>query len=193
MGGSSMRFSYIFDFDGVIAKTMEPHYICYKQALEETGVPIIREQFYSQAGMTALEQIKYFCDLAGVQADYKAVYARKRELFKDYITLAEPIPCNIELIETLRRNGCKVAIASGSSSKSIMPVMEIFKLNVDAVVTSEDVKRGKPNPDLFLKAAEKLNVTPRLCIVIEDSDAGIEAARNAGMSAMRFYDKECLF
>ena len=58
-----MLFSYIFDFDGVIAKTMEQHYICYKQALGEIGVPIIKEQFYSQAGMTALEQINYFCGL----------------------------------------------------------------------------------------------------------------------------------
>ena len=183
-----MLFSYIFDFDGVIAKTMEQHYKCYKQALGEMGVPIIKEQFYSQAGMTAIEQIKYFCDLAVVETDYKAIYDRKRELFKDHIARAEPIPCNIELIETLRKNGCKVAIASGSSSKSIMPVMEIFKLDVEVIVTSEDVKRGKPNPDLFLAAAEKLNARPELCVVIEDSDAGIEAARNAGMLAMRFYD-----
>ena len=183
-----MLFSYIFDFDGVLAKTMEQHYICYKQALGEVGVPIIKKQFYSQAGMTALEQIKYFCDLAGIETDYKAIYDRKREIFEDYITKAEPIPCNIELIETLRQSGFKVAIASGSSRKSIMPVMEAFKLEVDAVVTSEDVKRGKPNPDLFLAAAEKLNAKPDHCVVIEDSDAGIEAAKNAGMFAMRFYE-----
>ncbi|MCK4923699.1 MAG: HAD family hydrolase, partial [Spirochaetes bacterium] len=60
----------------------------------------------------------------------------------------------------------------------------------DAVVTSEDVKRGKPNPDLFLCAAEKLELPPELCIVIEDSDVGIEAARNARMHALRFFDRE---
>ena len=59
---------------------------------------------------------------------------------------------------------------------------------VDAVATSVDVERGKPFPDLFLCAAKKLGVKPELCIVIEDSDVGIEAAQAAGMKVMRFYD-----
>ena len=185
-----MKYSYIFDFDGVLAKTMEQHFICNEQALAEVGVPLIREKFFSQAGMTAIEQIRYFCELAGVEADYHAIYARKRELFKDYILKAEPIPCNVELLEVLRKQGCKVAIATGSSVPSVQPVMEKFNIKIDALVTAEDVQRGKPNPDLFLKAAEKLGVEPGSCIVIEDSDVGIEAARAANMFAMRFYGTE---
>jgi HAD superfamily hydrolase (TIGR01509 family) len=66
--------------------------------------------------------------------------------------------------------------------------MKKFRIEVDAIASSEDVKRGKPNPDLFLFAAEKLGVEPRNCVVVEDSDVGIEAARAAGMKALRFYD-----
>jgi len=181
-----MRYSYIFDFDGVLADTMEPHFVCYKQALEEIGVPIIKERFYSQAGMTSIEQIRYFCDLAGVEADHHAVYARKRELFQDHLLEAEPIPCNIELLGILKKSGCKTAIATGSSRQSVEPVIKLFELEINALVTAEDVTRGKPNPDLFLLAAEKLGVLPGDCVVVEDSDAGVAAARAAGMMSMRF-------
>ena len=68
--------------------------------------------------------------------------------------------------------------------------MEQYNIEVDAVVCKEDIERGKPFPDLFLRAAEKLSAKPENCIVIEDSDAGIEAARAAGMKIMRFYDND---
>jgi beta-phosphoglucomutase len=66
--------------------------------------------------------------------------------------------------------------------------MAQFGIEVDAVVTSEDVKRGKPHPDLFLAAAERLGARPGDCVVVEDSDVGIECARNAGMRCFRFFD-----
>ena len=183
-------YSYIFDFDGVLARTMEAHFICYEQALAEVGVPLIKKQFYSQAGMTALEQIHYFCTLAGVETDYAAIYARKKELYKDLKHKAEPIACNIELLKALKGLGFKVAIATGGSVQSVGPVVTQLGLEIDALVTAEDVKKGKPNPDLFLTAAAKLGADPVKCIVIEDSDAGIEAARAANMQAMRFYEVE---
>jgi len=183
-----MTFAYIFDFDGVLANTMEAHFTCYEKALAEAGVPIDKEQFYRQAGMTAREQIKYFCEKAGKTPDIEAIYRRKRELFTSHIHLSTPIGCNLQLLALLRRSGVPVAIATGSSRPSVMPVIQRLNIEVDAVVSAEDITRGKPNPDLFLCAAVKLNVAPANCIVIEDSDAGIEAAGRAGMKAMRFYD-----
>lgn len=186
----TMEYGYIFDFDGVLANTMEAHFACYQKALAEIGVPIVKEQFYSQAGMTALEQIRYFCCRAGIAADYQSIYERKRELFSDHLLEAQPIRCNIELLGALRQQGAKVAIATGSSRRSVLPVMEMLGIEVDALATAEDVTRGKPNPDLFLAAAEKLGLAADQCIVIEDSDAGIEAAKAASMRAMRFYDRK---
>jgi len=183
-----MTYGYIFDFDGVLVKTMEMHYEAYKKAMEEAGIPIVKEQFFKQAGMTGREQIKYFADSAGVKVDVEKVYRRKTQLAKDHPERAEKIDCNLALLRALRREGVPVAIATGSSRPSILPIMEKFNIEVDAIASSEDVARGKPHPDLFLRAAEKLGLAPGNCTVIEDSDVGIDAARNAGMKALRFYD-----
>jgi len=185
-----MRTAYIFDFDGVLVNTMEAHFACNQQALAEEGVPIDKAQFFFQAGMTGREQISYFASKAGKSVDIEKVYRRKGELYEHYIEKATLIEENFHLLQILREKGYPVAIASGSSHKSIDPVMERFGIRADAVVTSADISRGKPHPDLFLKAAEWLGVPPEHCIVIEDSEVGIEAALNAGMKAMRFYENK---
>jgi beta-phosphoglucomutase-like phosphatase (HAD superfamily) len=185
-----MSFAYIFDFDGVLVRTMDAHFRCYKQALEEVGVPIDRGQFYRQAGMTGHEQIQYFADRAGVKVDAEAIYRRKRAIWDAGDHVITAIGCNVELLRALRAAGVPVAIASGSSRRSVLPVMKQHGLEADAVVGAEDVRRGKPHPDLFLCAAERLGRLPADCIVVEDSDVGVEAARAANMKVMRFYDNE---
>ncbi len=184
-----MKFAYIFDFDGVLVRTMEAHFRCYQRALEEVGVPIDRGQFYRQAGMTGQEQIRYFAQRAQVSVDVEAVYRRKRAIWEAGDQVVTVIDCNVALLRALRAAGAPVAIASGSSRGSVLPVMQQHGLEVDAVVGAEDVARGKPSPDLFLCAAERLGTPPADCIVVEDSDVGVEAARAAKMRVMRFYDQ----
>jgi HAD superfamily hydrolase (TIGR01509 family) len=179
--------AWIFDFDGVLVDTMPAHFASYREALAEFGVPLDRDRFYYQAGMTGREQIRYFCEQAGVQADVDRIYARKNELAPRHQHLITSIPRNLELLRALRAAGFKAAIASGSSRPSILPVMERFGIEADALVSSEDISRGKPHPDLFLRAAEKLGVAPESCTVVEDSEVGIQAAQAAGMSALRFF------
>ena len=183
-----MRYAYIFDVDGVLLRTMKAHFACYEQALAESNVPIDKRQFYAQAGMTGQEQIKYFAAKAGVEVDAEKIYARKGELFRQYKDAAEAIHCNVRLLGALKSAGVPVAIASGSSRKSWVPLLAKFGIQADALVGAEDVQRGKPHPDLFLRAAERLGVQPANCIVIEDSEAGVDAARAAGMKVMHFYD-----
>jgi beta-phosphoglucomutase len=182
------RFAWIFDFDGVLVSTMDAHFACYTRACTEVGVPVEERQFYSQAGMTGREQIAYFAARAGKTVDVESVYRRKGELFLGHLDEVLPIPAGVELLATVRTAGSRTAIASGSSRPSMLPVIARLGLACDAVVTSEDVARGKPNPDLFLKAAALLDASPGRCIVVEDSDAGIEAARRAGMASLRFAD-----
>ncbi len=183
-----MTQCWIFDFDGVLVSTMEGHFACYSQALAEAGIPIDREQFYSQAGMTGREQIAFFARKAGKTIDPDAVYRRKKEIFEERKPEALKIECMTELYGVLRAAGARIAIATGSSRLSVQPVIERFGLSPDALATAEDVTCGKPNPDLFLLAAERLGAAPSDCIVVEDSDVGIEAARRAGMRALRYYD-----
>ena len=92
---SDMKHAYIFDFDGVLVRTMTAHFRCYKQALAEVGVPIDRKKFYSQAGMTGIEQIDYFARQAGVTIDPQAVYRRKREIWNNNPPEVERIDCNL--------------------------------------------------------------------------------------------------
>jgi HAD superfamily hydrolase (TIGR01509 family) len=188
-GAEPLSWAYIFDFDGVLVDTMPAHFASYREALAEAGVPIDRERFYYQAGMTGREQIRYFCQQAGVEADVEAIYARKNELAPKHRHLITPIPCNLQLLHLLRSAGLRAAIASGSSRPSILPVMERFGITADALVCSEDIRRGKPHPDLFFKAAELLGAAPSICIVVEDSEVGIQAARAAGMHALRFFQR----
>jgi len=183
-----VKTAYIFDFDGVLVNTMEAHFAAYGRALAEAGVPIDKARFFSQAGMTGREQIAWFARAAGKTVDVDAVYRRKGEIAREDAGKADPIPANIELLRVLRAAGHRVAIATGSSRPSILPIMETFGIEVDAIATSEDVTRGKPHPDLFLTAAERLGAEPSRCVVIEDSDVGIECAKNAGMMALRFFD-----
>ena len=184
------EYGYIFDFDGVLVNTMGAHFECYRQALAEVNVPIIEEQFYRQAGMTGREQIEYFADRAAVSIDVNAVYARKRELWEAHPPQVTSIECNLQLVCLMRRAGVPVAVATGSSPPTILPIMAQLGIEVDAIATAHDVERGKPFSDLFLCAAEKLGIPPEHCIVVEDSDVGIEAALNAGMKAFRFCDNQ---
>lgn len=183
-----MSYAFIFDVDGVLLSTMEAHFECYKHALQEVNVPIDKAQFFRQAGMTGSEQIKYFAQKAGVSVQVEKVYARKHELFENYIENVDTIKCNVELLRILKAAKFPVAMASGSARRSWAPLLARFGIQADALVGAEDVKRGKPHPDLFLLAAEKLGVPPSDCIVVEDSEVGIDAAKAAGMKAMRFYD-----
>ena len=183
-----MEYAYIFDFDGVLTNSMEAHFGSYQEALAEANVPLDKDKFYSNAGMTGKEQIAFFADKAGIEVDVEKVYARKGQLWDNYTHCITKIPCNLELLKCMRAAGYKTAIATGSTPGSVVPIMEKYQIQVDAIITAKDVKRGKPHPDLFLCAAEKLGFAPEMCVVVEDSDVGIEAAKAAGMKAMRFYD-----
>ena len=183
-------YAYIFDFDGVLVNTMNAHFECYRQALADAGVPIDRAQFYRQAGMTGIEQIQYFLDQAGVKGDAQMIYRRKKDIWASRRLATDRIACNLELLRLLRRSGVKVAIATGSSIGTVAAIMQEHGMEVDAIVTADDVQRGKPFPDLFLCAAQKLGEAPSSCVVVEDSDVGIEAASAAGMKALRFYSNE---
>jgi HAD superfamily hydrolase (TIGR01509 family) len=184
-----MSTAWIFDFDGVLVSTMGEHFACYSQALAEAGIPVDKALFYSHAGMTGREQIAYFAREAGKVVDPELIYRRKTEIFKAKMPEAKKIDSMVDLLQTLRKAGQRIAIATGSSRPSVLPVIARYDLAVDVLVTSEDVTRGKPHPDLFLLAAEKLGASPDQCVVIEDSDVGIESARRAGMRALRFFDR----
>ncbi len=182
-----MTFSYIFDFDGVLANSMPAHFAAYRQALAEVHIPVDERMFYAQAGRTGPETIRYFAKQAGVEVDVDRVYERTRELLRAPVPPVVAIPCNVALLKALRLAGAPVAIATGSSRARVLSLLRENGIEVDVLVTAEDTPRGKPFPDLFLRAAELLKIEPADCVVIEDSEVGIQAAQAAGMQALRYY------
>ena len=93
------------------------------------------------------------------------------------------LPGAIDWVERLRRDGWRQAIASSAPRRNVEVILEALRLQpyIDAITSAEDVTAGKPDPQVFLAAASRLNVPPARCIVVEDVAAGIEAARRVGM------------
>lgn len=128
--------------------------------------------------MEHYREIGYFQNILKIYADLSDIVVGNkpgREISEE-----RTIACNLELLKILRTNHVPVAIATSSTLPSINPIMAEHEIEVDAVVTADDVERGKPFPDLFLCAAAKLAVPPEHCVVIE-------AARAAGMKSLRFH------
>jgi HAD superfamily hydrolase (TIGR01509 family) len=182
-----MEYGFIFDYDGVLMDSMEVHYRANVIALGEINVPMDKNKYFSQAGMTGVEQVESFCEEAGVTADYEAVYKRKKEIFSTMIHEVTRIERNLEFYNTLISSGAKVAVATGCSRETLETTSEHLDIFVPVSVCGGEVERGKPNPDLFLEAARLLGLAPSKCTVIEDSDAGAEAAAAAGMACLRYY------
>ena len=185
-----MEYGFIFDYDGVLMESMETHYKANVIALSEINVPMDKKKFFSQAGMTGVEQVKSFCDDAGVTADYKAIHERKKQIFKTMMHEVKRIERNLELYNILLSSGAKIAVATGCSRETLEMTSKLLDITIPVSVCGGDVKRGKPHPDLFLEAARLIGLKPNKCTVIEDSDVGIEAAKAAGMACMRYYKEK---
>ena len=132
---------------------METHFACYSQALAEAGIPIDKAQFFSQAGMTGREQISLVCPEGGRQRGRRTPSTGARGRSSGSASRRQRRSTAWSSCCTCcARQGHRIAIATGSSRPSVQPVIDQFDLAPDALVTSEDVQRGKPHPDLFLLA-----------------------------------------
>jgi beta-phosphoglucomutase-like phosphatase (HAD superfamily) len=173
----------IFDFDGTLVDTMPLHFEAYRRVLAELDIVLSADDFYANIGGNARETIPKF--LRGRHCPYSTdeIHARKKEMV-NRLLVESPIPIleTAKLLPVFSRRLPMALVSSGSR-----PGIEIVLARLDweqyfsVVITGEDAARGKPSPDLFLLAADKLNVPPGTCIVFEDTDAGLEAARGAGM------------
>ena len=180
----------IFDLDGVIVTTDEYHYQAWNKIAEEENLTFNREINERLRGVSRNESLKII--LSHSQKQYskfeqERMTERKNEIYK---TLLQDIgesallPGAYSLINKLKENGIKIAI--GSSSKNAKMILEKVGLvhAFDAIADGTDIKKSKPDPEVFLIAATRLQVEPENCVVIEDAEAGIDAALAAGMKAV---------
>ena len=175
----------IFDLDGVICSTDRYHYKAWKQLADELGVFFNKEINNRLKGVSRTESL----DILLEKSEKKYSLEEKQELAKKkndiYRNLLKNMDVNsvssdvLKTLYILKRKGIKVAI--GSSSKNTMYILERIGLDncFDAIADGTQITKSKPNPEVFLLAAKKLNLEPNDCVVVEDAKTGIDAA-NAG-------------
>ena len=173
----------IFDCDGTLADTMPTHFEAWVAALRSFGADMTVEEFYGWAGVTTDEIIASLNDKHGYTLDITETHHVKEQMYKELVQHAvEEIKAVTDIV---RRYHGKVpmAVASGGTRDIVDATLAATGLGkyFDAIVTASDVVNGKPAPDTFLLAAEKLGVDPVDCVVYEDGNPGIVGARAAGM------------
>jgi beta-phosphoglucomutase-like phosphatase (HAD superfamily) len=181
---------YIFDLDGTLVDTMPLHYRAWDEAMRKVGlkVPLDEELFYSLGGVPTKRVAELIAHHYNLTIDPYEVFDHKEALFVELqkdAKLIEPV------VEIARRMSLThpVSIASGGPRKIVRRSLELAGLAplfpIERVITPEDVEHGKPAPDMFLLAAERMGVPAEKCLVFEDAEPGVRAAEAAGMKWVR--------
>ncbi len=177
-----MASAVIFDCDGTLVDSLDVHLRSWMKAFEELGVKLREEEIKKRLGkpVTAILSEVLPPRLRGKMAE---LTKRKQEYFAEQLTSLKLYPGVEGVLKELRKRSIPVAVATSMSKKSLHSSLQVLGIekHFDAVITAEDVNRGKPNPEMLLKAAEKLGEKPQNCLVVGDSVFDVLAAERAGM------------
>lgn len=184
MTSPSAPLGLIFDLDGTLVDTMPLHYQAYRRTFAEVGIELAPEDFYGNIGGKASETIPRFLRGRSCPLSVAELHARKQVLAGELLRTAElPVLAAAELLKAFHGT-LPIALASSGSRSGIDVIIERlgWRDHFAVIVTGQDVARGKPAPDIFLRAAECLGIAPARCLVFEDTDDGVAAARAAQMA-----------
>ena len=184
----------IFDLDGVICSTDEYHYLAWKALADRLNIPFDRERNNLLRGvsrMASLEIVLEKSDRAFTEEEKAALAEEKNDLYRKLLAGMSPADLTDDVkmtLNRLRKAGLKLAI--GSSSKNTPFILERIGLDgfFDAVADGNCISHSKPHPEVFLKAAEMISLSPSECIVVEDAHAGVEAAVSGGFDCAAIGD-----
>jgi HAD superfamily hydrolase (TIGR01509 family) len=183
-----MKRAVLWDLDGTLVDSGDYHWRAWRETLHAEGVELSYQQFLDSFGQrndrilsnwlgpgTAADRIQRVGDAK--EALYRK-FARREGLVA--------LPGALEWVRRLASAGWRQAIASSAPRKNVEVMLEVIGIDeqIEAIASAEDVTRGKPDPDVFLAAADRLDVPAESCVVVEDAAAGIEAARRAGMRSI---------
>jgi beta-phosphoglucomutase-like phosphatase (HAD superfamily) len=172
----------IFDCDGTLTDSMPLHYVAWVKALSRYNIEFPEPRFYAMGGIPTGKIIEILCSEQGITVDVAKVGYEKEELFLSQLPGVGP---NEPVCRIARDHHGKLpmAVASGGSRSIVMDQLLSIGMNhvFKTIVGAEDTELHKPNPDVFLEAAKRINTPPAKCLVFEDTDIGIEAACRAGM------------
>jgi beta-phosphoglucomutase len=178
----------IFDWDGTLADTRKPILTSFQKALQEINLEVPNRYIERRIGIGASETFREILKAANRRVDEKIVKQLVEHKSKVQIQLADEVPLfeGAKEILVLLKGKVKVGLASMNNRAVVMHLLQLNGLAdcFDVVLTVEAVSRSKPDPEIFLKTAEQLNVLPAKCAVFEDSLFGVQAAKAAGMSCV---------
>ena len=180
----------IFDLDGVIVSTDNCHYLAWKRMADEEGIEFDRKVNERLRGVSRMESLAIILEKAAKkysEEEKLAMAARKNGYYVELIgslTENDILPGALDTLKLLKEKGIKAAI--GSSSRNTPIILKQIGLAdaFDAVADGNAIKNSKPDPEVFLLAAKLLNLDPANCLVVEDADAGVQAALAGGMRAL---------
>ena len=179
--------AFIFDMDGTLVDNMRFHTEAWRPLIEENGYEFDEHKFLVEtAGQTNREIIpSVFGAVSNERLNELAL--RKEELYREvYIHHRKPVDGLVDFLETSRSLGIKMAVSTAASPPNMAFILDGLDLRkyFGAITTAADVKRGKPDPEIFLLSAKHVGVEPKKSIVFEDAFFGFEAAKRAGMKAI---------
>jgi beta-phosphoglucomutase-like phosphatase (HAD superfamily) len=172
----------VFDCDGTLADSMPLHWEASQAVFTRHGLTLDERQFYAWSGVPTREIVRRLAAAQQIDVDLDRVVAEKEAWFGGNIHRVQPVEW---VVEEVRRYRGKLPMAVASGGLLAMVELQIEHVGLagafEVLVTAEDTQRPKPDPQVFLEAARRMNVAPERCRVYEDADLGIEAARRAGM------------
>lgn len=182
----------IFDMDGVIFDTEKVYLDIWIEVFEKYGYKMTKELYVNVMGTGRKNVIKTFLENFGDDLPIEKMYEEKdNQLFYRIENQGIPLKEGVkELFSMLKEKNYKIALATSAKRERVEKQIKDkwLKESFDAIVCGDDVEKGKPSPDIFLKAAKKIDVEPENCFVVEDSPAGIKAAFSGGMKGIHVED-----
>lgn len=181
---------FIFDLDGVIVDTAKYHYLAWQKIAHQLGIEFTPEHNEELKGVSRVRSLDLILALGNIEAspeDKNKWLVQKNEDYLSYLVNmdeSEILPGVLPVLIYLKENNQKIVL--GSASKNAKPILEKAKIidYFDAIVDGNDVSNAKPDPEVFIQGAKKVNFSNEQCIVFEDSVAGIQAANIAGMTSV---------
>ena len=178
----------IFDLDGVICSTDEYHYLAWKELADSLALPFDQQYNNKLRGVSRLESLNLILALGERQysdEEKQAMAQKKNDTYRRLLEKMSPADVSDDVLSTLNELKRKYPLAIGSSSRNTKFILSRIGLAdfFDAVIDGNDISASKPDPEVFLKAADALSQRPSSCLVVEDAAAGIEAAVRGGFDS----------
>ena len=179
----------IFDLDGTLVESEPFHQKAWEEINIKYRMPVMTLDYMNTVGgLKSVAICEQWCQMHNLDLDCQNLAREKMELYKKKYLQQVPLLKEIaDILVRAKKNGLKVAVATGSQLPETKYRLEKYKLQefIDTIVSSDQVRHGKPAPDTYLTAAQRLQTEPHDCIVFEDTPLGLEGIKNAGMTAIR--------